>query len=383
MGLAEILMIVTATGFVLSLLALASQQPITVPIRPQPRKAPPKSEKSDSTAERSDTAPKKPTTTGTVESSLPKLYEAEADDVDPTKLTVTASGTGAPPAAEAMDTPTVPPAVPITFDPDAEIDEPTAAHAYILVVAAGQTDQGLKRKRNEDTFVLMDVEGVYAIADGMGGHGGGAVASKIATDTIRRVFEEGSFPGKPHKELPKRGSELARAIYAANMAIFKESKTDQELSGMGTTIVAARFSPRKQRMYIGHVGDSRCYRLRKGELRQMTTDHTMELLGVTGQGKEHLSRAVGVADNLKVDVLLGKPSPEDVYLLCSDGLNKMVKDDLIRDVLLQYTELDKAVDRLIAAANEKGGKDNITVILIKVLDPVAAARANMNEKATS
>ena len=137
---------------------------------------------------------------------------------------------------------------------------------------------------------------------------------------------------------------------------------------------AARFSPNKQRLYIGHVGDSRVYRMRKGKLQQMTSDHTMKELGVSGAGAAHLSRAVGIWPVVPIDIVLGKPQPGDMYLLCSDGLSKMVTDDDIELVLRKSDVPAVAVEELIRFANDQGGKDNVTVIVVRVDDPAKSDR---------
>jgi protein phosphatase len=155
----------------------------------------------------------------------------------------------------------------------------------------------------------------------------------------------------------------------ANEAIFTRAKDEPELEGMGTTVVAARFSPNKQRLYIGHVGDSRCYRLRDGELRQVTTDHTMGASGITGPLADRLERAVGIMAAVKVDVIIGRPLPDDLYMLCSDGLSKMVSLERMREILVAERDLDKAAGNLVADANAGGGRDNITVILVQVKSP--------------
>jgi protein phosphatase len=125
-------------------------------------------------------------------------------------------------------------------------------------------------------------------------------------------------------------------------------------------------------LYVAHVGDSRIYRLRRGVLRQMTADHTMRDLGVAGEAGTHLSRAVGVWPQVQIDLLLGKPLPDDVYCLCSDGLSKMVSDDDLASVLgSQPPQI--AVERLIDAANANGGKDNVTVIIVRVECPRSRA----------
>ena len=267
-----------------------------------------------------------------------------------------------------------PAAVPIIYDAEAAEDEPTRVHAVILVSAIGQTDLGKKRKINEDRYLVLDEHQLYVVADGMGGHAGGEVASQCAVDTIAAAFKEQKFEGTPYPNVPRRGGELALAIQMANNAIYEKAKKEPKLSGMGTTIVSARFTPGKERVYIGHVGDSRCYRFRAGQLTQVTTDHTMGAIGMTGPFADHLSRAVGIAPAVKVDLVIAKPRHEDVFLLCSDGLSKMVKDDAIREVLAAHSDPNEAVQALVQRANAGGGRDNITVILVVVKDPTGFAK---------
>jgi PPM family protein phosphatase len=262
-------------------------------------------------------------------------------------------------------------AVPIVYDDDAAVDEPTAVEALILLSAAGQTDRGQRRRKNEDSYAILDAHGLFIVADGMGGHSGGEVASKIAVDTVTDAFVKGRFPGDAYPGVPRRGSELALAIQMANQTIYERARAEPHLAGMGTTVVSARFSPNKQRVYIGHVGDSRCYRLRDGALCQITTDHTMGASGLTGPLADRLERAVGISPLVKVDVILARPLPEDLYLLCSDGLTKMVPAASIQEALLSESNLDKAVAELITRANASGGKDNITVILVRVTHPTS------------
>jgi protein phosphatase len=155
----------------------------------------------------------------------------------------------------------------------------------------------------------------------------------------------------------------------ANAVILETAKAKPELEGMGTTLCAARFSGNKKRLYLGHVGDSRCYRLRAGVFQQMTADHTMADHGVKGPEAAHLSRAVGIWPTVPIDIVMGVPHADDVYLLCSDGLTKMLPNAAIADVLQSEEDLKVAVERLIAAANARGGKDNITVVLVRVAPP--------------
>jgi protein phosphatase len=333
---------------------LASKPPATKP----PTKAPPKA------------APAPPP------ERLPMAFEEGEDDEDITIVTLgPLPGQGIPKIQGSdddieSDTETTvrveEGAVPIVYDDEAAIDEPTHPGDLILVSAVAQSDPGKRRKKNEDSYLAAGDLNLFTIADGMGGHAGGEVASKIACDMIGQAFRSRTFVGRPYPNVPLRGSEVVQAIQMANHAVYEHAKTDRKLEGMGTTIVAARFSANKQRLYIGHVGDSRCYRLRAGQLRQMTTDHTMGNQGLTGPLAERLSRAVGVQHAVKIDLILARPVPMDTYLLCSDGLTKMVKDDDIRDVLVAEKDVKLALEKLIARANDSGGRDNITAILVQV-----------------
>jgi PPM family protein phosphatase len=287
--------------------------------------------------------------------SIPRIDAEDDEEFDPTKV-----GEAAKPNHRA-------PTQSILRDEDATVDEPTLPHALILVTGMGQTDKGKKRKRNEDAILAMPDFGLFAVADGMGGYKGGDIASALAAKTIEDAYRANKFDGPVHDWLPKRASELARAIQMANAAIFAKAATDKGLEGMGTTVCASRFSPNKERLYIGHVGDSRMYRFREGALEQLTKDHVMEDLGITGAQAAHLSRAVGIWPEVHVDILLCKPRPGDLYLLCSDGLTKMVDDSKIQALLAEPGSPQAIVDRLIEAANKRGGADNISVILIRVV----------------
>jgi PPM family protein phosphatase len=295
--------------------------------------------------------------------ALPKIGYEEDADVEPTLVG----------AQEQKRASYSPPTQKIVYDEDAADDEPTHSGALILVTATAQTDKGIRRKRNEDSLLASEDQGIFVVADGMGGYRGGEIASQLAVMTIERAFSTKHFDGPEHDSIPRRASELARAIQMANEAIFEKASGDNQLEGMGTTVCAARFSANKQRLYIGHVGDSRVYRMREGRLRQMTSDHTMAELGVSGAGAAHLSRAVGVWPVVPIDILLGKPRPGDLYLLCSDGLSKMVDDGSIEELLRDSESPASAVEALIRSANEHGGKDNVTVIVVRVDDAVRVA----------
>ena len=262
-----------------------------------------------------------------------------------------------------------PSAVPIIYDDDAAVDEPTSSSPLLLISAVAQTDLGQRRKKNEDSFLCMDDHHLFVVADGMGGHKGGEVASQLAVETLAKAFQNQTWAEPSYPDVPRRGSELAVAIQRANQAVYQAAQKDRQLAGMGTTVVSARFSPNKQRLYVGHVGDSRCYRLREEQLTQLTTDHTMGAAGITGPMANHLSRAIGVAPAVKVDLIIARPHPGDVYLLCSDGLSKMASDAEIREVLLAQPNPEDASKALVERANAGGGRDNITVVLVRVSDP--------------
>ena len=291
---------------------------------------------------------------------LAKMVYEEDADIDPTKV-----GGGPAPKPAVYQ----PPVKRIVYDEDAATDEPTRSEVLFLVNATAQTDTGLRRKRNEDSVLVLENSSLFVVADGMGGYRGGELASQLAVKTIGDAYRASSFDGAPHENVPAHASELARAIQMANAAILETAKAKPELQGMGTTLCAARFSGNKKRLYIGHVGDSRCYRLREGVLEQMTADHTMADHGVKGPEAAHLSRAVGIWPTVPIDIIMGVPLADDVYLICSDGLTKMLSDEMIAEVLRTEEDLKAAVERLIAFANERGGKDNITAVLVRVAAP--------------
>jgi serine/threonine protein phosphatase PrpC len=267
--------------------------------------------------------------------------------------------------------------VELTYEAEAEAEEVTSPVVRILVHAAGDSDRGRTRAKNEDSMLVFPERSVFVVADGMGGHAGGEVASAVAVDVIRDAFERNVFEARTEStvEVPRRGRELACAIQMANEAIYALAQDDAALTKMGTTVVSARFSPNKQRVYIGHVGDSRCYRLRGDDFRQMTKDHIMSTFGVTGPRGNDLYQAVGVQPTLSIDLIVDRPSENDLYLLCSDGLSKMVSNDEIRDVLLGEADLEAAVYGLMELANDRGGRDNITLILVKVIERAVKSMA--------
>jgi protein phosphatase len=249
-----------------------------------------------------------------------------------------------------------------------EEEEPTGPNALILVTAVGRTDPGLKRKHNEDAYAILEDHHLFVIADGMGRHAAGEVASQLCVEAISESFRTGDFGPPREPPLPRRASKLRGAILTANERILAAANDNDAYNGMGTTVVCAYFSQNNQRVYIAHVGDSRCYRLRGSKLVQLTTDHTLGAAGIKGMSASVLSRAVGIEESVEVDVNMESPLPGDVYLLCSDGLSRMVSAEEIQATLQSASVLEDATKVLIDKANQGGGRDNITAILVRVDD---------------
>lgn len=258
-------------------------------------------------------------------------------------------------------------------------------------VAAGLSDVGLQREHNEDSFIVLKEFDLFVVADGMGGHRAGDVASRIATETISEFFrttanEDITWPFHFDTNLSEEENRLLTGIRVANRQIFERSTRSRECHGMGTTVVGAMFSARKGRMYIGHVGDSRCYRVRGGQIQLLTRDHSLindyllAMPDLTDEQKSELprnviTRALGMQDHVVVDLQHDDPAPGDVYVLCSDGLSGMVGDDDMTQIIVAATDIREACHRLIHRANERGGEDNITAILIRIEEANGASDA--------
>jgi serine/threonine protein phosphatase PrpC len=254
-----------------------------------------------------------------------------------------------------------------------EDDAPTGPNALILVTAVGRSDPGLKREHNEDAYAILEDHQLFVIADGMGRHAAGEVASRLCVEAISEAFLTETFGPPRDPPLPRRAARLRGATLLANDRVRAAAAENEAYVGMGTTVVSAYFSANNQRVYIAHVGDSRCYRLRAGKLTQLTHDHTLGAAGIQGKTAAFLSRAIGVEREVEVDVQVESPLPGDVYLLCSDGLSRMVADEEIETTLLSTPDLDVATKMLTDHANRGGGRDNITVILIRIDDAKLAA----------
>lgn len=240
----------------------------------------------------------------------------------------------------------------------------------------------MKRTHNEDNLLVLQEENLYMVADGMGGHASGEVASEMAVKTVSEFFaatsadEDITWPYKMEKGRRYEENRLAAGIKLANLRIFETAAQNPSQKGMGTTIVALAFSGNNA--YLGHVGDSRIYRLRGDVYEQVTEDHSLlndyiKMKDLTEQEIENfphknvIVRALGMKETVQVDVHQEEPEIGDIYLLCSDGLNGMVTDAAMRQILIENRkDLEAAAEKLIQAANEGGGTDNITVILVEV-----------------
>lgn len=238
-----------------------------------------------------------------------------------------------------------------------------------------QTDTGRVRDNNEDAAAFDEATQLCVLADGMGGYNAGEVASGMATDLIledmRRWLAEPDLSGVA---LDIRAA-IDAAVNQANQAILEAAHANPEWAGMGTTLVVAVF--KADRLLLAHVGDSRCYCLRRGRLRQLTKDHTLlqEQLDAgllspkqaqTSAHRNLLTRALGVEAQMHADLTEHAVLPGDVYLLCSDGLTDMVRGTEIAKLLDLNLPLAQRAQQLIQAANAHGGRDNITVLLVKV-----------------
>jgi protein phosphatase len=238
-----------------------------------------------------------------------------------------------------------------------------------------KTDTGRSRDNNEDSLAVDDETHLAVLADGMGGYNAGEIASGMATAFIktelsRWLTEVGSVA---------RSREVRRAmeicVDSANLAIYNSANSNANYAGMGTTLVVAVF--RDDGLVLGHIGDSRCYRLRAGKLEQITRDHSllqeqMDAGLITPEQAEHstirnlVTRALGVESGVLMEVNEHAVEVGDIYLLCSDGLSDMVNDTLITQIMNGETTLEHQAQALVDAANDHGGRDNISVLLAEV-----------------
>lgn len=252
----------------------------------------------------------------------------------------------------------------------------------LRIKSFGSTDVGLLRTHNEDCFDVDDRYQVYVVADGMGGHNHGEIASQIAVQSIRDFItdsmdNDGTLPIGYDSNLKQHSNYLKRSIHTAHDRVLKAIREDGSLLGMGTTVVGAMH--KEKTVAIAHVGDSRGYRLRDGHLELLTQDHTWVNEQVVAgylseeQAKSHplknvVTRALGGDSDIVVDVIETQVRPGDLFLLCSDGLTTMLSDEEIHERLVAESSLDQIGRQLIRDANARGGFDNVTVVLFRIVE---------------
>lgn len=250
------------------------------------------------------------------------------------------------------------------------------------VRAGGLTDVGLKRDHNEDSVLVAQELGLYAVADGMGGHAAGEVASKTAITTVQDFVEKAktdkgfTWPYGMQKEFSQDENILVSAVKLANREVCAMSEKDESYGGMGTTF-AAIYLP-EEKIHVCHVGDSRVYRFRNGELEPMTQDHSwvneqlQRNIISEEEARQHrwrnvITRALGSRDAVEIDLTSVDAEAGDIFLLCSDGLTGMITDDQIADVLKEKgDDPEGACKVLIELSNEAGGLDNISAIIVRI-----------------
>jgi len=239
------------------------------------------------------------------------------------------------------------------------------------IISFGKSDIGLKRPNNEDSYVLKPEKGLLVVADGMGGAAAGEVASQIFTETALEVFSD--VAGQSDQETLQLVQETFRL---ANERILNHVRENPHHQGMGCTAELIAFF--NQSYVVGHVGDSRTYLFREGQLKQLTRDHSLiqdqidQGLISRSEARRHslrniILRSVGVNERLAVDLIRAKSLPVDLFLLCSDGLTDMVDDASIQEVLVAPLGLEQKVEKLIELAKSAGSYDNITAVLCQVL----------------
>jgi PPM family protein phosphatase len=242
------------------------------------------------------------------------------------------------------------------------------------------TNPGITRENNEDAVAVDASTGLCILADGMGGYNAGEIASGMACAFINSEMSRWlSQAGKnANAKAVKRALEIC--VQNANHSIFNAANSNPQYAGMGTTLVVGVFQP--GRLMLGHIGDSRCYRLRGADFQQITKDHSLlqEQIdaglitpeqALTSSNKNLVTRALGVEDAVLLDVTENRVDEGDIYMMCSDGLSDMVRDEHIADIMSGGSTLEQKGRQLIAAANEGGGRDNISVVLTRAKHAVA------------
>lgn len=271
--------------------------------------------------------------------------------------------------------------------------DPDPAAFALEVVAAGETDRGLRRGTNEDAFLVRSDIGLFVVADGAGGHSAGNVASAMAATTLAKYFDasEADFRGRPELDafgLWSAARRLSLAVQKANQAVIEIARSANKYRGMGTTIVCLLLDEATRKLHIACVGDSRCYRLRGHTLELLTHDHSilndvLELypeLDDTALGKiprKAVTRALGLEERVRVSMRTLTADPRDKYLLCSDGLSGELGEPLVEELLSRDVSPADIVRELVRMAKDKGGRDNITAVVVEcrpALEPVTERR---------
>jgi protein phosphatase len=249
------------------------------------------------------------------------------------------------------------------------------------VASCGITDIGRKRQKNEDSYLVNDKIQLYVVADGMGGHAGGEFASKLAVSTVEEIIKGNDVPPAAQESYfhsddgETEESKLKRAITQAGSVICQRAIEEPELRGMGTTATVLFLDD--SRAYVAHVGDSRAYCVRDEGIIQITEDHSLvneqlksglitEEEAKTHQLKNIITRSVGVQEEVEVDTIVWEVRVNDTFVLCSDGLSNMIQNEEIGQYIIGAT-VEDAARKLVDLANERGGDDNISLIIVKVL----------------
>lgn len=253
-------------------------------------------------------------------------------------------------------------------------------HSQFRIEVAGETNVGRKRNHNEDNFSIVPDYGLFVVADGMGGHAAGEVASKMAIDALREFFAatqddpERTWPYKMDRTKGYEENRLITGIKLANLRIYETAQRESKKRGMGTTFVSIFTA--NDGVYVAHVGDSRVYRFRNQQLEMLTEDHSLlndyiKMKRLTAEEianfphKNVIVRALGMKETVKVDTRFEVPALNDTYLLCSDGLCGPVTDEEIAQILGEHHDIKQATAKLIERANENGGPDNVTCVLVR------------------
>ena len=241
------------------------------------------------------------------------------------------------------------------------------------VSSFGRTDIGLVRQNNEDVWKSLSDHRFYILADGMGGHKAGEIAAKETVDRLSINVEK--LLKSPKKQIKQQVNLIRDIILKVNKEVYEKSREGPELHGMGTTLCCTYFHD--QGVIFAHVGDSRIYRFDGKELHQLTRDHSLvnEMIdlgelserNVAGVSYKHrITRAIGTEPHVEVAIQISHYDHDDLFLMCSDGLSDMISPKMIENILKESVDLQGTIDRLINAAIEQGGKDNITAVLMRI-----------------